>query len=285
MILPKILKFQDRIIHCSSIVKDVFDVSPDEILNAYIMRTERHRALFVTNEDLHPHLYFLRTTISNYQGVTSVAMEILSSLGIDVRAYDDVTLGNVAFWNVCLNLPKELDSSEGHRFIVEKLREKCGIIPPVEFSLVEVFPYFGDLGKQEYKIKINKNLDAPIDGDIASKLSLDWKPTIPSAVIATPIDLVPGIILYFAPPDTTLFMCEVIMKDKLGAMSEISKLVAKHVDLLASSGRTIKFREHAQWKFYGIVTGNLDGLEGDLKKAKNLGKINLFERVDINKLT
>jgi hypothetical protein len=211
-------------------------------------------------------------------------MDTLFSLGIDVRAYDDVTFGNVAFWNVCLNIPKDLDDEKGHRVIIDKLRERCGIIPPVEFSLVEVFPYFGDLGKQDYKVVVNENLDARIDDEIISKLALDWKPETPSAVIATPIDLVPGIVLYFVQPNVTLFKCEVLMKDQVGAMKELTKIVAEHVDLLASAGRTIRFGDRAEWKFFGILTGDLNGLKENLGKAKAINKVKVFEKIDTNKI-
>jgi hypothetical protein len=278
------VKFQNRIMKCGSLAKDALLAVPNQTLFSYVLGNMPHCSLLVTPNRILPHLYFLRTTISNYQGATADAMEIFRSHGIDVRAYDETSMGDIAIWNVCLTFPEGSNFFQMRDRITTQLQQKCGIVPPVDFFFVEFFRHLGDVHRKAREVLADVNCDLNLGKETISEMGISWDIKEPTAAVATPFELIPGILFSLIMPTMKLLECELLIEDRVGSIAELTKLVSHEIDLVASSGMTLAFGKNALWRFYGVVTGDIERLKQRLADHKPPLNIKRIEEVHPAKL-
>jgi len=285
MLFPHILKFEDKIIHCGTVVKEALPISTHQTVSAYAFGTGARRSLFVSPEKLSPDLYFLRTIIGNYRGVTADLMELLSSHGVDVRGYEDITIGNIALWNVCVKFPKDVNKFELRRIIMDEMTHKTSMVRPIDFFFFEWFPFCLNIEQEQHMLEIDDDYNLALDDETIGELNVTWDVRKASPIIATPLDHIRGILFYFINPRSRIVKCEFLIKDRKGTLSALTRIVAEHVDLVASRGDTIRFGESAKWRFYGILVGVLDTFKKKLEKCEPeiLDSFSITE-VDITRL-
>jgi len=278
--------FQSGLLKCRDVTRNVLALYERETVYAYVMKTGAKRSLLVSPELLHPHLYFLRTIIANYQGALSDATETLTSHGIDIREYHGAVIGNVATWNACLSFPKNVDVFETRKAIERELGQRCGAIPPIGFFFVEKFPFLGTIEESQHEVYIAPDFEIKLEGTTLNDLGIAWDTEKPSVAISTSLDVFPGIMFYFIPPEVRLLDCELVMNDRVGTLRQLLKAVSEHIDLVASNGVTIRFGNRAKWKFYGSITGDKDLLKERLLQLQGraLVKISRFNEITTRSL-
>lgn len=276
--------FQNGFLKCKDVTKNVLALYEKENVYAYVMKTGTRRSLLVSPESLHPHLYFLRTVIANYQGALSDAIDTLVSHKVDVREYHGAVIGNVATWNACLSFPENVDVFKTRKEIERKLGQRCGAIPPIGFFFVEKFPFLGTIEESQHEVYIPPDFKIKLEDRIMNGLEISWNSEKACVAISTSLDVIPGIMFYFIPPEAHLLDCELVMKDEVGSLRQILEVVSDHVDLVASNGVTIRFGNRAKWRFYGLITEDKNRLRKRLSRCSATLKIRKFSEITVSSL-
>jgi hypothetical protein len=151
---------------------------------------------------------------------------------------------------------------------MNEMTHKTTMVRPIDFFFFEWFPFCLNIEQEQHTLDINADYNLLLDDETIGELNVTWDVRKASPIIATPLDLIRGILFYFIDPGSRIVDCELLIKDRRGALAALSRKVAEHVNLVASRGDTIRFGDSAKWRFYGILTGNLDALKKKLKECE-----------------